>query len=83
MIFPCYPAPGTVQLGIPRRRARASRRRFDGSKLSDEYNNDGQGAFPGSFTGMHVYDSDRTENWAQFEFFDYLPGEHLMDVREA
>ncbi len=32
---------------------------------------------------MHVYDSDRTENWAQFEFFDYLPGEHLMDVREA
>jgi xylan 1,4-beta-xylosidase len=48
---------------------------LDASKLSDEYNNDGQGAFSGSFIGMHAYDSDRMESWAEFDYFDYRPCE--------
>jgi xylan 1,4-beta-xylosidase len=43
----------------------------DASILSDEYTNNGPGAFDGSFCGMTAQDLDRHSQWAEFSNFSY------------
>lgn len=50
---------------------------LDATVLSDEYNNDGQGAFSGTFVGVCAQDLDRHRRWAQFDRFDYLPNREI------
>jgi len=44
---------------------------LDATILSDEYTNNGPGAFDGTFCGMAVQDLDRHRTWAEFNYFDY------------
>ncbi|MDC7233041.1 MAG: family 43 glycosylhydrolase [Spirochaetales bacterium] len=48
---------------------------MDATLLSDEYTNNGPGAFDGSFCGMTVQDLDRHANWAEFKSFSYRADE--------
>ncbi len=50
---------------------------LDASKLSDEYVNNGPGAFSGTFVGLCAWDLDQRDRWASFDYFDYLPGEFV------
>jgi len=43
----------------------------DATILSDEYTNNGPGAFDGTFCGMAVQDLDRQSTWAEFSYFQY------------
>lgn len=44
---------------------------LDATILSDEFTNNGPGAFDGTFCGMAVQDLDRHNQWAQFSNFNY------------
>ncbi len=46
---------------------------YDATVLSDEFTNNGPGAFDGTFTGMCVIDLDRRTAWAEFHSFFYSP----------
>lgn len=45
---------------------------LDATLLSDEYTNNGPGAFDGSFCGMSVQDLDRHSQTARFKSFTYM-----------
>jgi xylan 1,4-beta-xylosidase len=45
--------------------------RLDATVLSDEYTNNGPGAFDGSFCGMTVQDLHNHSLWARFRYFTY------------
>jgi xylan 1,4-beta-xylosidase len=45
---------------------------MDATLLSDEYTNNGPGAFDGSFCGLTVQDLDRHAKWAEFKSFTYM-----------
>ena len=48
---------------------------LDMGRLSDEYTNNGPGAFSGTFIGFHVQDLQDQSAWAHFRYLDYRPVE--------
>lgn len=46
---------------------------LDMSRLSDEYTNNGPGAFSGTFLGFHVQDLCDQTSWASFSYLNYRP----------